>query len=86
MNKENHYIFLSPEGFTFHPGSEAAEPDIENLQVIGFAYGDCPEAAFCKLLRNNSYLIHTSFDELICLKLAEEAEEEKKYFYISDYR
>lgn len=86
MNKENQYIFLSQEGFTFQPGSEEAEPDIDNLQVIGFASGICPEKAFSKLLKKNSYLIKTSFDELICLKLAEGAEEEKRYFHISDFR
>ena len=31
------YIFITTEGFTYQPGSESPEPDVENCQVIGFA-------------------------------------------------
>jgi hypothetical protein len=82
--KAKRYIFLSFEGFTFQPGSEATEPDIENLQVIGMARGTCPDNAFIALLKENPYLASTSFEELICLELAEDSEKTKKYFYLSD--
>ncbi len=42
----NTYIFTTVEGFTYQPGSETIEPDIENCQVIGFAQGRDEEDAF----------------------------------------
>lgn len=33
------YIFLTQEGYTYQPNTQSIEPDIENLQVTGFALG-----------------------------------------------
>lgn len=60
----NSYIFITSEGFTFQPGSESAEPDVENCQVIGFAKGNSIEEAFENLMAENKYLLKTSFDEI----------------------
>lgn len=65
------YIFLTSEGYTFQPDSESAEPDIENCQVIGFAEGESPDDAFDNLLRENEYLLETTFDEIYCYQLAD---------------
>jgi hypothetical protein len=46
------YIFLTAEGFTYQPNSESIEPDIENLQVIGFAKGEDAKEAFQQLLKD----------------------------------
>lgn len=84
--KNRRFIFLSDEGFTFQPHSEKIEPDIENLQVVGFASGICADEAFSELLEANPYLTKTSFDEVFCLELREDAGEKREYFYISDIR
>jgi hypothetical protein len=79
------YIFITTEGFTYQPGSKAAEPDIENCQVLGFAKADDEDAAFKALLEENSYLLETSFDEVVCLGLKDEDyRERKRYFYLKD--
>lgn len=65
----NSYIFITFEGFTYQPGSEAVEPDIENCQVIGFAQGKDEQETFDNLVRENPYLLDTSFDEIICMEL-----------------
>ena len=79
------YIFLTPEGYTFQSNSESAEPDIENLQVIGFAHGNDERDAFERLLKENPYILETTFNELIALEL-KNAPEKGKTFYISEKR
>lgn len=79
------YIFITTEGYTFQPGSEVLEPDIENCQVLGFAKGDNAEEAFEALLRENAYLLETSFDEVVCLELKNrDYRGRKQYFRLSD--
>ena len=65
----NSYIFVTSEGHTFQPNSESSEPDIENCQVIGFASGNTEKQAFANLVCENSSLLETAFDELICFEL-----------------
>ncbi len=48
--KKKHYIFLTLDGYTFQPDSKSVEPDIENLQVVGFAFGVNSKEAFQNLL------------------------------------
>jgi Tfp pilus assembly PilM family ATPase len=64
------YIFLTTEGSTFQPNSTSYEPDIENMQVIGFAEGDTVQDASRKLLELNEYLATTNFDEIFAIQLA----------------
>ena len=52
-HKIKKYIFLTVEGYTFQPGSKSVEPDIENLQVIGFSQGKDSKDAFQNLLKEN---------------------------------
>ena len=47
------FIFVTHEGYTFQPNSEAIEPDIENLQVLGCALGRNEEQAFENLKLDN---------------------------------
>lgn len=65
----NTYIFLTEEGYTYQPNSNNAEPDIENLQVIGFGQGNAARDALSDLIEQNEYLFNTSFDEIFAIQL-----------------
>ena len=69
------FIFLTEEGSTFQPNSSSLEPDIDNLQVIGFAEGFDAHNAFESMLSENSFLKETTFDRVFALKLAENLNE-----------
>ncbi len=73
------YIFLTASGSTFLPNSESAEPDIKNLQVIGFAEGDGESEAFENLIRENPYLLKTGFDEVLCIEVRGRTESAKRF-------
>ncbi len=75
------YIFISTEGFTHQPETTGSEPDIDNMQVIGFGQGDTAKDALRQLLELNEYLVNTSFDEIIAIQLAND---NREYFYLSD--
>lgn len=77
------FIFITSEGITFQPASESSEPDIDNCQVLGFGKGLDPENAFENMLNENSYLMGTSFDEVICFELKNE---ERIYFSLQEAR
>jgi len=81
------YIFITNEGYTFQPESEAIEPDVENCQVIGFAQGLSEEQAFENMVEENEYLMETTFDELICLELRHiDYYKQSRYFHLDDHR
>lgn len=80
------YIFLTTEGHTFQPNSESIEPDIENLQVIGFTQGNDSKDAFHNLIKENGYLFKTTFDEIFCYELAKDYEEKRVYYHLADSR
>ena len=84
--KTHHYIFLSLEGLTYQPDSENCEPDIENAQVIGVAAGHDDEDAFLKLVRDNEYLLNTTFDEVYCYRLNDDHGDVIRHFSLGDYR
>ncbi len=75
------YIFLTTEGTTFQPNSTSSEPDIENMQVIGFAGGDTVQDAAIRLLGLNEYLANTNFDEIFAIQLAND---HREYFSLRD--
>ena len=80
----NSYIFITTEGYTYQPGSESIEPDIENCQVIGFAHGIDEQNAFKNLITENPNLSETTFDELICLELRHfDYWKRQSYFHLS---
>lgn len=82
--KIRNYIFLTTEGLTFQPNSESVEPDIENLQVIGFAQGKDPKEAFHRLSEENKYLLGTTFDEIFSYELTQDYEKTKSFHYLSE--
>jgi hypothetical protein len=77
------FIFVTHEGYTYQPDSESIEPDVENLQVLGFATGVDEDDAFKNLMSEDEWLIQTSFDEVKCLELRyEDYEHHAKFFSI----
>lgn len=81
------YIFITNEGHTFQPGSETIEPDIENCQVVGFAKGVNAQQAFQNLIKENSFLLETTFDEIVCLELRNlDYHKQKTYFHLNNYK
>jgi len=82
----SNYIFLTSEGETMQPETTDSEQyqsrDIENLQVIGIAKGINAKEAYHNLLKENTNLKETSFNELIAWKLADDFQENQEYFYL----
>ncbi len=80
------FIFITDEGYTFQPGSESELPDVENLQVLGFAVGVDEKDAFQNLLREDRWLIKTKFDRVQCIELKyEDYQRHSTYFSIEEY-
>lgn len=65
------FIFLTFEWHTFQPDSKESEPDIENMQVIGTARAYSRQEAYDILVKENEYLMQTTFNEIWCFCLAE---------------
>ena len=63
------FIFVTGEGHTFQPKSNTAIPDVENLQVLGFAEGINHRQAFENLLKENRWLHESSFNKVFCFEL-----------------
>ena len=63
------FIFITSEGFTFQPNNEDYEPDIENMQVVGFGEGDTVDNAIKFMLKENSYLRKTNFNKIIGIEI-----------------
>lgn len=64
-----HFIFVTPEGYTYQPNSHAIEPDVENCQVLGFGKGGNVAEAFENLVQENSWLLNTSYNQVIAYEL-----------------
>ena len=78
----HNYIFLTDEGYTFQPDSEANMPNIENLQVIGFSSGSTANEAFENLVKTHAYLEETTFDNIFCYKLDAHYEKNRRDFHL----
>ena len=50
------FIFLTDEGFTYSENESAIEPDVENLQVLGFSKGKDEKDALSGLLSENPHI------------------------------
>lgn len=67
--KLRRFIFVTFEWYTFQPWRESQEPDVENMQVIGFSKWFSREEAFDNLIKENEYLLDMTFDEIWCFGL-----------------
>jgi len=63
------FIFITDEGFTFQPDSENYEPDIENMQVVGFGEGNTIGDAMENMIDENPYLKNTRFNKIIGIEI-----------------
>lgn len=63
------FIFITSEGYTYQPNSTSPEPDIDNMQVIGFGEGPSATAAFMAFIHENPYIAETSFNEIIAVEI-----------------
>ena len=79
----NNYIFLTDEGYTFQPETEAEPVEIENLQVIGTAKGTDANTAYRNLLAENPQLTETSFERIFCYQLDKEVEGNRKDYNLN---
>jgi len=73
-----HFIFLTQEGLTKAPDNT----DVENLQVLGISKGNNKEKAFTNFVKENEYLLHTDFDEVIAMELVGK---KQHYFTLKKY-
>jgi hypothetical protein len=72
-----HFIFLTQEGLTKTP----KDVDIENLQVLGSSDGSNEKEAFKNFIKENAYLKHTGFKEVIAMELVSE---KQSFFSLRD--
>ena len=77
------FIFVTTEGYTYQPDSQSINPDIENLQVLGFGEGKTVDDALINMISENPHLKNMNFDESIGIELKNG---ESKYLYLSDYK
>lgn len=63
------FIFVTSEGSTYQPNSDSSIPDVENMQVLGFATGANEEEALANLLDENNWLRESSFNNFVCFEL-----------------
>jgi hypothetical protein len=80
MNRKRKFLFLTLEGITYS-SPEKIEPDVDNLQVLGYAEGKNKEEAFENFLKDNKWFFKTSFSEVICIEVKEKISE-GTLFYI----
>ncbi len=77
------YAFLTTEGYTFQPGSDSEEPDIENCQLIGIGKGFSAEEALLDLITSDKNILETKFDKVFSMELGNDHQE---VFFLSYYR
>ena len=65
----NEYIIFTTEGYTTAPNESV---EVENCQVLGFAFGHDADEAQDNLLKENPWIIEAGFDksEFIIKQLA----------------
>jgi len=80
------FVFITDEGYTYQPMSEAIEPDVENLQVLGFGDGSDASEAFEDLLREAPWLREMQFSRTWCYRLAPGARREPVEFCLTSCR
>jgi hypothetical protein len=76
----NKYVFVTSEGTTYQQNSVSIDPDIYNLQVIGFGNGNNPKEALNNLLEENQYLLETSYNEIFAIQLSNDV---RHYFSLT---
>jgi hypothetical protein len=79
-----YYIFITPEGMTYQPGSDTLLPDVENCQVLGFGEGPGVTEAISTFLDNHPWLYQMSFDHVVAYELTTGKSDVQ--FSLADYK
>ncbi len=64
------YIILSIQGYTFSPNNASSEPDVDNIQVLGFAEASTPENAFEEFCKENDHIKGLGYSKVKLYELA----------------
>ncbi len=76
--KKRLFLFLTPDGITYS-SAEKTYPDVDNFQVLGFGEGDSEEEAFESFIRENKWVLHTDFKEVICIEVKTKIAQSKRF-------
>ncbi|HEC76959.1 MAG TPA: hypothetical protein ENI33_06865 [Thermoplasmatales archaeon] len=77
--KKRKFLFLTPDGVTYSSCNEPY-PDVENLQVLGWAEGFNEEEAFNTFLRDSKWVYETGFREIMCVEIKHPIRKSKRFF------
>ena len=66
--KKKLFLFVTFDGVTFS-SDELDEPDVDNLQVLGYGEGLDEDAAFKDFLAQNQWVLEKRFEEAICVEI-----------------
>ena len=83
-----HFLFFTLEGETYSPlrdNSEISSDESHNLQIIGFAQGNDEQEAFSSLVKENDYLLETTFNHLTILELKDSVAK-RTYVCLDEFR
>ncbi|MFA4925936.1 MAG: hypothetical protein WC524_04710 [Candidatus Aminicenantales bacterium] len=66
--KKKLFLFVTFDGVTFS-SDELDEPDVDNLQVLGYGEGLDEDEAFKDFLAQNQWVLEKRFEEAICVEI-----------------
>ena len=66
--KKKLFLFVTFDGVTFS-SPELDEPDVENIQVLGYGEGLDEDEAFKDFLAQNQWVLEKRFEEAICIEI-----------------
>lgn len=66
------YLIATDDGFTFSPNNQTSMPDIENLQILGFAHGCTAMEALESFNRLNPHISQLGYTNISIYQLKEE--------------
>lgn len=66
--KKKLFLFVTFDGVTFS-SDELDEPDVDNLQVLGYGEGLDEDEAFKDFLAQNQWVLDKRFEEAICVEI-----------------
>lgn len=66
--KKKLFLFVTFDGVTFS-SDELDEPDVDNLQVLGYGEGLDEDEAFKDFQAQNQWVLEKRFEEAICVEI-----------------
>lgn len=83
--KNRFFLFLTSDGVTYS-SCEELYPDVDNLQVLGWAEGSTMEEAFERFLKANRWILDTNFKNVICVETKTKIHEGKRFLIRKEER